>query len=459
MKKENKLVADLTSFDSNVLAEFIASLYGADTFLDSKIERLLLSKDTDKLTKLMKKEIASLKRSQGYIGYYESAGFSNKISELHYEIENNILPKWPDKAFKLTEALLDTAENSLERCDDSNGDIGDAYQNICLLWLKAASMSSAPKSGWTNAVKLLAQDNDYGILDPLLPNAHMLLSEDELRQLAAYYENGLRASLTNKYDCRADFSWSVNLKGVAEALKDPTMYQQATLLVSPSPNYIQMEDMAKFCIGCGAYDQAMKWLEGDWGTAQWDKPNATRLSLLADCYLGLNQQDKRRITLIELLDISPSYKNFQKILPLVSAGEAGQLRVKFIASVLKQSDSYAKLAPLIQLEEYVQAEEIAIKDIDKLANYSYTTLLSLLKLVPEDRHLIRIILLRCLLDDILTRAKTPAYHYGVDYLRELEQLDTKITTYATLPVHADYMLQVKGKHGRKHSFWSKYNTQ
>ncbi len=458
MKKENKLVTNLASLDNQILAEFIASLYGEDEFLDSKIERLLLSSDSDALTTLLKKEIASLKRSKRYIDYYESAGFSNAISELQREIENNVLPVLPDQAFKLVDSLLRTAENSLERCDDSNGYIGDTYREICLLWLKAASMSSAPKSGWMNAVKLLASNNDYGVLDALLPNAHILLADDELHQLASYYEEGLRDALNNKSDRMDYLSQSVNLHSVAEALKDPDMYLRATLLVSPSPNYLQIEDMVRFFMRCGAHEQAIKWLKNDWGNESRGKPNAIRLSLLADSYLALNQHDQHRMTLIELLSIDPTYSNLQKTLPLVSAKEAEKLRTKFIAAVLNESDIYAKLSPLLQLEEYAQAEDVAINNMAALESCSYTTLLSLLDLTPEDLPLLRIILLRCLLGDILHRGKTQAYHYAAGYLKKLDRFDQKSIDYRSLPNHADFMVNVKEKHGRKSSFWSKYNA-
>lgn len=458
MKKQKGLLDELALLDSVELARFIASLYGEDEFLDSKIERLLLSSDSDALAKLLKKEIASLKRNKGYIDYYESSGFSNKINEIRMEIENNVLPVSPDQAFKLVGGLLDTAENSLERCDDSNGYIGDVYKEICLLWLKAASMCSPPKSGWMNAVRLLAESNDYGVLDLLLPNAHILLSEDELNQLGAYYEKELCNALNSKSDRIGYINWLTHLHGVAEALKNAEMYQRATLLVSPSPNYLQIIDMVGFFMRCQDYELAIKWLENEWENERWDNPNVKRLSLLAECYLFLNQHDKRRVTLVGLLDISPTYDNFQKALPLFSGDEAHQLRVNFITSVLKQSDIYAKLSPLLLLEEYALAEGVVIIDFEALETCGYTTLLSLLKITPDDLYLVHIILLRCLLGDILNRSKTQAYHHAADYLKKLDQLDKIVTSYKTLPDHVAYILKIKEMHGRKYSFWSKYSV-
>ncbi|PHI28472.1 DUF6880 family protein [Budvicia aquatica] len=458
MKKQNALINELALLDSVVLAVFIASIYGKDKMLDTKIERLLLKKDTSALIKSLKKNIKSLSKDNYFYRYYQTIELARDVRQLLVEIENHILPTSPDQAFQLADDLLDTAENSLERCDDSDGLVGDVYQDICLLWLKAASQSSVPATGWVPVVRSLVDNNDYGVLDPILPNAHLLLSPDELRQLAAYYENGLRASLKKKECEFSDTRWSVNLQGVAEALKDPEIYKLATLLVSPLPNVMQIERIVNFCIRCGAYDQAMKWLEDDWGSVGWKKPNAIRLSLLADCYLGLNQPEKRLDTLIKLMNVEPTYENFQMLVPLVSDDHIDKLRKQLIASVLNESELYDQLDPLLKLKEYAKAQALAIKGADEIAEWHYTQLLSLLDNTPEDGCIVRIILLRSLADDILDQGRSPAYHHAASYLQQLDKLDDKVASYASLPSHADYMAKIQVKHKRKSSFWPKYNS-
>jgi len=458
MKKQRGLVDDLALLDSVVLASFIASLYGEDEFLDTRIERLLLKNDTSTLIKTLKKKIKSLGINTYYYSYYQTRELANEVRQLQMDIENNILPGSPDQAFHLVNELLDTAENSVNRCDDSDGSVGDVYQDICLLWLKAASQSSVPATGWLPVVRQLADINDYGVLDLLLPNANLLLSEEELRQLAAYYEEGLRSSLKKKTDESRDISWSVNLQGVAKALKNPAIYIQATLLVSPSPNHMQMESMVEFSLRCGDYDEAMKCLEKDWGDHGWKKPNAIRLSLLADCYQGLNQPDKRLATLSELMDVEPTFENFQKIQPLVSEEDARQLREKLIVAVLKESELDDQLGPLLKLNEYSKAEKLAIKGVNEIAEWHYTQLLSLLDEVPEHGHILRILLLRSLADDILDGGRNQAYHHAASYLHQLDKLDKEVNNYSSLPTHTDYMERVKAKHKRKSSFWPQYNA-
>lgn len=61
---------------------------------------------------------------------------------------------------------------------------------------------------WPERVYQLYQQNDYGVLDPLLPNAQLLLTRDQLEQLAWRYESALRKALhiSRKYSLHSDVS-------------------------------------------------------------------------------------------------------------------------------------------------------------------------------------------------------------------------------------------------------------
>jgi len=63
---------------------------------------------------------------------------------------------------------------------------------------------------------------------------------------------------------------------------------------------------------------------------------------------------------------------------------------------------------------------------------------------------------RALLESILARAVSKYYTHGVRYLRKLDQLAAKVEDWRGHPNHAAYMAQLKEDHGRKRSFWSRY---
>ena len=142
--------------------------------------------------------------------------------------------------------------------------MGEVYRQAVLLWLTAAREWQGAKVDWLERVYKLYQQNDYGVLDPLLPNAHMLLTQDQLEQLAWRYENALRKALKppeqeGKVNLMALHS-GVALGQIADALHDPSLYERSVLIGSRQPNNLQMKSICEKYLQHGQADEAMRYL-------------------------------------------------------------------------------------------------------------------------------------------------------------------------------------------------------
>lgn len=72
----------------------------------------------------------------------------------------------------------------------------------------------------------------------------------------------------------------------------------------------------------------------------------------------------------------------------------------------------------------------------------------------EEKHpLAATVLYRALLDDILARAKSPAYGHGARHLAKLEALAAGINEWQGVDDHVTYALGLRKTHGRKAGFW------
>jgi hypothetical protein len=65
-----------------------------------------------------------------------------------------------------------------------------------------------------------------------------------------------------------------------------------------------------------------------------------------------------------------------------------------------------------------------------------------------------VVLYRALIDDILTRARSPANGHAARYLARLEALADQMESTPGLPDHKKYQPRLKAVHGRKTAFWS-----
>ncbi|MBU2479914.1 MAG: hypothetical protein KJ760_02360, partial [Proteobacteria bacterium] len=104
-----------------------------------------------------------------------------------------------------------------------------------------------------------------------------------------------------------------------------------------------------------------------------------------------------------------------------------------------------------------EAEEYLLKRADQLDGNHYGSLLSLAEAMEaEKRHLVTSLLYRSLLVSILERGYTKAYPYGIRYLKKLDKLATKVADWKEFHHHEAFKAQIIDAHGRKRSFWSKY---
>ena len=172
----DKLKEKLADIDADTLRDFMLDLYLRYPELSDKIEALTLANDPVTLSKVLGKRIASLRRGRRFIDYRASFAFSRELEALLTDIESGLLANSPKHAFDLVDRFLATAESVLNRVDDSGGAVGEVYRQAALLWLTAAKGWRDADVDWLERVYQLHQQNDYGVLDPLLPNAHLLLT-------------------------------------------------------------------------------------------------------------------------------------------------------------------------------------------------------------------------------------------------------------------------------------------
>ena len=212
------------------------------------------------------------------------------------DIESGLLQHSPEHAFDLVGRFLATAESVLNRVDDSGGAVGEVYRQTVLLWLTAAKGWQDASIDWLERIYQLYQQNDYGVLDPLLPNANLLLTPDQLKQLAWRYENALRKALEfpeqeGKLNLVALRS-GVALGQIADALRDPALYERSVLIHSPQPNNLQMKSICEKYLQYEQPETAMRYLNQAWE----DRFEHDRLELLDK--VCVKTGDRKQLTVI-----------------------------------------------------------------------------------------------------------------------------------------------------------------
>ena len=125
-------------------------------------------------------------------------------------------------------------------------------------------------------------------------------------------------------------------------------------------------------------------------------------------------------------------------------------------TALRESDAEF----LVSIGKIDEAEAYLLNRAQQLNGDHYGNLLSLAEaMASENRNLAASLIYRSLLISILERGYTKAYSHGIRYLKKLDKLSANITDWKNFNHHEAFKDQIYQAHGRKRSFWSKYEVK
>lgn len=455
----DKLKEKLADIDVDTLRDFILDLYLRYPELSDKIEALTLANDPVALCGVLRKRIASLKRGRRFIDYRASFDFARELEAALDDIESGLLERSPELAFDFVDRFLATAESVLNRVDDSGGAVGEVYRQAVLLWLTAAKGWRNANVDWLERIYQLYQQNDYGVLDPLLPNAHLLLTPDQLKQLAWRYENALRkASKSFDQEDKVNFlalHSGVALGQIADALRDPALYERSVLIGSPQPNNLQMKSICEKYLQYGQPDEAMRYLNQAWES----RFEHDRLELLDKVYVQTGDRQQLKAIRSRLFQSEQSYASFTRYLDVLDEDEKEKARGSAIKQAEQGGDILRSADLLLNLGQTERAEVLVLDRYQELTECFYDSLLRLAQAFEKvDCNLAATACYRALLLDILAQARSKAYGHGARYYKKLDALAKRIKVFKPLPTHHAFVQQLHSAHGRKKSFWARLES-
>ncbi len=398
------------------------------------------------MTTELARRIAALRRGGKFVGYRESFTLARELRELLAAIRERILPDLPARAFDLADSFIRADSRVFERLDDSSGIVGDSFRDACLLWLDAAARARKDED-WVERIHALVVDNDYGVRDPLLPNADRLLSKHELRRLARRYEEeGKRAESNSD---KAHESW-INLGEVAKALRDPALLERAGVARGYALGDRHQLDIARHCVEWGQIDEALARLEpiaaGDY----------SRDSLLLDCYEKKGNRDMQILLLWRLFEAVPGIECHDRLLALVPEAEHVATRRRAREIAVGNPGTTAAIEFLLRAGWEDDAERVTVERRNDLDGHHYPALLELAELAAAARRpRIEVVCYRNLLRSILDDRRSKVYGYAAKYFKRLVRLDDAIDNYQPLPDHARFVDELRLEHGRKSAFWGR----
>jgi len=246
------------------------------------------------------------------------------------------------------------------------------------------------------------------------------------------------------------------IESLARQIKDAELFEKTRIASWGKLSTAALIDIARVYLESRDVETAHSWLkkipEGE--TYQ----EYERDKLLEDIYKQQGDSEKLTELLYRKFKSYHSTDTLQALLDVIGHDRRDDVIKDEVRQILKTDKLREPDAEfLISIGKIDEAEEYLLKRADQLDGNHYGSLLSLAEAMEsENRHLVTSLMYRSLLISILERGYTKAYPHGIRYLKKLDKLATSVADWKEFNHHETFKEQIIQAHGRKRSFWSKY---
>jgi hypothetical protein len=439
----------------------IKAILGPDALADALLNLAVHSDEANDLIEQLiatpkenvqrfKKKLSGLKRRKRFISWRESGAFARELSILLQDLKSGVSD--PHTGVELVAAFYEADSSIFEMCDDSSGSIGNVFRYDAKEMFVDYAKRCEEKQKISDIILKVNQKDNYGIRDTLIDCAGECLPEDVIRTMITTLQKWAGKE-KDEYGKRHHL---MLIESLARQIKDAKLFEQTRIASWGKLSTAALIDIARVYLESGNVETAHSWLkkipEGETYQAY------ERDKLLEDIYHKQGDSEKLTELLFQKFRSYHSTDTLQALLDVIGHDKRDAVINDEARQILKTDrlrESDAEF--LIAVGKMDEAEKYLLGLADQLDGNHYGSLLSLAEAIEaENRHLVTSLIYRSLLISILERGYTKAYPHGIRYLKKLDKLATNVVDWKDFNHHDAFKEQVIQAHGRKHSFWSKY---
>jgi hypothetical protein len=464
---------NLAGLGADRLAELLLELADGDAAAKRRLRLELTSRSGGDVGPDIRKRLGAIAKSRSFIDWRKIKELAQDIDMQRIAIMSHVAPSRPAEAFGLLWRLLEIAPSIYERCDDSNGTIGNVI-SLALDDLGTIAGPAALEPG--ELVERVFQGvsaNDYGQFDGLIALMSGALGQQGLGMLKARFEQ-LSAKPPAKPGKGERRIIGIGPRGPMyeddyEASRQARMVKSALTQIADAlgdvDGYIARfsdEDRANPAIAAGIAERllaanrvaeamaALNAAEAKSGNGgHWPDWQRVRIDALAE--LGRSDEAQGERWAIFERSLSAEYlRAYLKRLPDFDDEEAES---RALAHVSQYPDFHHALWFLTDWPAHDRAAELVLARHGELDGNHYGLLTPAADALEQNHPLAATLMLRAMIDYSLDKAKSTRYGHAARHLQSCAYLAKRIETFGGHGDHDSYVAELRLRHGRKSAFW------
>jgi hypothetical protein len=447
---------NLTALRKEVLVDALLELAVRDSLAGDIVDRIVSSPMEN--LKRFKQKLAALKRSRRFIPWGESASLARQLEEMLNEVKAAVSD--PELGTELVAAFFEADKDTLGRCDDSSGYVGEVYRSDAVNLFADYARRCSDKDRLVTLVFRVIRQNDFGIRDTLIEKAAEYLPEPGMRGMI-----GLMQEAADSETDHGKNHWRQMISSLARQLKDAQLFETTRLATAARFERIPTAtciDIARVYLESGDTGKALSWIEKIPENETFQ--DHERDQVLLEIHRRHGDAKRQEEVAWRIFRRGRSAHALETLLGVIGEDRREETIEREVSSIIAATPlstvslSKSDVAFLVGIGRIDDAERYLLERADKLEGDDYTNLPPLAETMEKaGHHLAASLIYRALLDSLLQRAHTKAYPHGVRYLKKLDRLAPSIADWRGQTDHETYKAELRRAHGRKSAFWSRYD--
>ncbi len=445
-KATDKLFQRLRNLPSDVLADILLDLTHDKPLL--KNELVILTSDSTEITSTIKRSIAGLKRSTAFHDYSKAKKYKNKLEDILKQIAS-VSESSPAKAFELVCEFMTIDGVTLDNVDDSSGYVGDVFRVAAPALAAKIAMRNTDDVHMAKWLCTALNEDPFNARCYFVDALATAVPESVMQAAHDYVTP--RVESTPRNDLYEDRQLAFVLRSIIVALGNIERY----LDFCTHNGEISSTDIlavVQMHIDHEQFEAADKWLDRLTIDRNADHGRIFQLHMIIDKALGRTARVKEHVRNRFLAQ--PSQQSFIQASEHLSEAETQRMLDALMLQVqITKPLHLSALLHLITIGKGAELEGLVAnyKSDDHYDFYAWSNIARAF----EKAHLplSASVVFRTLLDDILSHARSNAYHIAVYYYGTLWTLSSHVHDWRGLPDNDTYMATVANAHSAKSSFW------
>jgi hypothetical protein len=475
MASKRKLTRDnLESLGAKHLAELLMELAESDAAAKRRLRLELSAIDApETVAAEVRKRLGRISYARAFLDWRKARALAADLEMQRKTIADRVAKIDSAEALELMWRFMELAESIHERCDDSNGVIGDVFRTACRDLGPLAQAAEPDPIALADRVFAALNENGYGQYDDLIETLASALGNGGLDHLKARFIELSKTPIERPpQDKRKVIGWGMGgamyedeiearsrrstirlaLQDIADAQGDVdafiAQYDEQTRKVPKIA-----AEIARRLVAADRGKEALQTIEAaehrrnGWPDLDWENARIDTLDTL-----GLSDEAQAaRWSCFERALSGEHLRAYLERLPDFDDVEAEE---RALNRVERHGDVLQALAFLVSWPALDRSARLVISRARELNGDHYEVLSPAADALAGKYPLAATLVLRAMIDFTLAKARTSRYRHAARHLMECAGLAASIPEFGTFETHETYVAQLRAKHGRKSGFWN-----